>query len=495
MLAQALAILAAAAALHWAIGRVMRRIPVWIARRRGDALGSELPGRRICDVVGVALRALLWVATFGLLADRIDVLHGLRDAVEKLVAMSLEAPLLVQDGHSYTGFDLLRLPALLVVVWLAASGAAWLLKTHVLAPAGVEAGLREAAAVLLRVGLAGVGALIVLQAHQIDLRTIAILASVLGVGIGFGLQHIANNFVSGLLINLELPIRPGDFVRVGEWEGTVIRVGGRSTEIRTLDEVAILVPNSRFLESEVVNWSHGSPLSRVHVPVGVAYGSSVPRVRRALLDAATAHPAVRRDPRPQVQLRAFGESALEFELLVWTCDPRNQLTLVSDLNFRVLANLARHGIQVPFPQRDLHLRSPQLDRLLDAATRRVAPDDVPPEAGAFDGEPEPLDDPALEPAQWSEAELDAVAARLRGPGGVPILDRRRLLARHRRSFVGREAIDWLMLHEGLTRDEATALGQRLVERGVIHHVLDEHAFRDGHYFYRFRSDEEASSVG
>lgn len=493
MLAYALAIAAAAALLHWAIGRATRRIAVWIARRRGAVPGADPPGRRACDVAGVALRLLLWGAVVAHLADRIEMLHAVRDAGARLVTMSLHAPLLVQDGRPYTGLDLLRLPALLAAVWLAASGGAWLLKTRVLAPAGVEPGLREAIAVLLRVALAGLGALIVLQAYGVDLRSIAILASVLGVGIGFGLQHIANNFVSGLLINLELPIRPGDFVRVGEWEGTVIRVGGRSTEIRTLDEVAILVPNSRFLESEVVNWSHGSPLSRVHVPVGVAYGSNVARVRQALLEAAAAHPAIRRDPRPQVQLRGFGESALDFELLVWTCDPRNQSTLVSDLNFRVLANLARHGIQVPFPQRDLHLRSPHLDRLLDAATRRVAPDE-PVETRAFDGAPEPADDPVLEPAAWSDTELDGVALRLRGPGGVPILDRRRLLARHPRSFVGREAVEWLMRREGLTRDEAIAVGQRLLERDVIHHVLDEHGFRDGHFFYRFRADEAAPGL-
>jgi hypothetical protein len=260
--------------------------------------------------------------------------------------------------------------------------------------------------------------------------------------------------------------------------------------------VAILVPNARFLESEVVNWSHGSPLSRVHVPVGVAYGTDVALARRALLDAATGHPAVRSDPRPQVQLVAFGESALELELLVWTCDPRNQGALVSDLNFRVLANLARHGIQVPFPQRDLHLRSPQLDRLLGAVARRVAPEEEAPQAPVMDGDAErvPVDLPDAGPAAWSDADLEAVAARLRGPGGVPILDRRRLLARHPRSFVGGEAVQWLMQREGLTRGEAIALGQRLVERGVIHHVLDEHGFRDGHLFYRFRADEKAGRL-
>jgi potassium efflux system protein len=436
---------------------------------------------------------VLWIAFAAYLSEALDALRMLRDAATALADMSLHAPLLVQQGRSYTGVDLLQLPALLLAVWIAATLLVRLLDTQVLAPIGVERGLRDATSVLLRIGVGAVGALIVLQAYGVDLRTLALAASVLGVGIGFGLQNIANNFVSGLLINIELPVRAGDFVRVGEWEGTVIRVGGRSTEIRTLDEVAILVPNARFLESEVVNWSHGSPLSRVHVPVAVAYGSNVSLVRRVLLDAAGAHPAVRRDPRPQVQLVAFGESALELELLVWTCDPRNQRTLVSDLNFRVLAQFARHGIEVPFPQHDVHLRSPQLDRVLGAVARRVAPEDAVP-AAETDVAPVPVDDPDLEPAGRSDAELDAIADRLRGPTGVPIRDRRRLLARHPRCFVGGEAVAWLMQREGLTRGEAIAVGRDLVERGVIHHVLDEHDFRDGPFFYRFRADEEGDRL-
>lgn len=439
MIARVLAATLLAVALHWGIGRASRRLPVWIARRRGLTAADATPWRTVSDVAAVVLRAGLWIGLFAYLSDRVGALRMVRDATTRIVSMGLRAPLLVQDGHRYTGVDLLALPALLLGVWLAARGVVWLLKTQVLAPLGVEAGLREAVSVLLRVGLAGIGLLVVLQAYGVDLRSIALLASVLGVGIGFGLQHIANNFVSGLLINLELPIRPGDFVRVGEWEGTVIRVGGRSTEIRTLDEVAILVPNARFLENEVVNWSHGSLLSRVHVPVGVAYGSKVSLVRRALLDAAAAHPVVRKDPRPEVQLRGFGESSLDFELLVWTCDPRNQRTLASDLNFRVLANLARLGVQIPFPQRDLHLRSPQIDRLLGAVERRVAPDLDEPIAPVV--EADPGDDPVPARGEWSPAELASIAARLRGPDGVAIRDRRRLLTRHARCFVGREAVD------------------------------------------------------
>jgi hypothetical protein len=220
-------------------------------------------------------------------------------------------------------------------------------------------------------------------------------------------------------------------------------------------------------------------------------------VRRALLDAARGHPAVLREPRPQVELRRFGESSLDFELLVWTRDPRSQSALASDLNFRIEESLRRHGIQLPFPQHDVHLRSPALDGVVGALERRLgiarelATAPAPSPASASPAEPalEAARAPEGAPEEWSEAELDAVALRMRGAEGVPIADRRHLLAVHPRCFVGREAVDWLVRREALTRGEAVVLGQRLVDRGVLHHVLDEHGFRDGYFFYRFRADE------
>jgi small-conductance mechanosensitive channel len=124
---------------------------------------------------------------------------------------------------------------------------------------------------------------------------------VLGVGVGFGLQHLANNLVSGLVIGIERPIKPGDFVTFGEFRGTVARIGARCVEIVTRDRVSILIPNSRFLEHEIVNWSHGDPTCRLQVPVGLAYGSDVATVRGALLDAA----ARRRLPRLRRQRPAL----------------------------------------------------------------------------------------------------------------------------------------------------------------------------------------------
>jgi small-conductance mechanosensitive channel len=471
--------------LAFGVGRASRRIPRWRAARRGLEPGARLPGARSLALLGLALQSALWIAALVLVSELFTPLARFRDGAWWLIRMSFTTPLFAVGERTYALRELLALPLVLAAVWVAVSLLVSLLRARVFAVAGVEEGLQETLSALLRYALAGIAALIVLQAFGVDVRSLAILGGVLGVGIGFGLQSIANNFVSGLLINLGRTIRPGDFVQVGEFSGTVRRVGPRSTEIETIDRVAVLLPNSRFLETEVLNWSHGDPTSRIHVPIGVAYGSEIADVRRALLEAARGHPSVLREPRPDVQLRGFGESSIDFELLVWTCDPRNQRLLVSDLNYRIVESLRRHGIQIPFPQRDLHLRSPTLERALLAFRGEREPDSEP-QAGAAAAahaasEPE-LDD-------WDDAEITRVIERLRSEGGIAIRDRRHLLATHPRCFVGREAVDWLVRHEHVSRGEAVALGQRLVELGVVHHVLDEHPFRDGHFFYRFREDD------
>jgi hypothetical protein len=350
---------------------------------------------------------------------------------------------------------------------------------------------------------------VVLQLWGIDLRSLAIVASVLGVGIGFGLQHIANNFISGLVISLERPIRPGDFVTVDGQSGVVERVGARSTEIRTTDRVKILVPNSKFLETQVVNWSHGDPVSRLHVPVSVAYGSNVPLVRSLLLDAARSHPEVLAEPRPDVDLDAFGDSGLAFDLEVWTRDPSRQSEIVSDLNYRIDAAFRRHGIEIPFPQRDLRVRSPELERALELWTRSLESGPPRTAAGprgsaaqrsssaieAADGEGEICGDLDVEiearigPRVRTDADLAELVSHMRSERGVTISDRRHLLRLYPRCFVGSEAVDWLVENERVSRAEAERIGRRLMERGLVRHVLDEHPFRDARLFYRFQADQ------
>ena len=460
--------------LHFWIGRAARRIPHWLAQRRGEAPGPNVRHGRAFARGAVALRSALWLALAWGVSERIEPLMRARGWSLMLLVKALGAPLFTVSERPYSALDLIALPVLLLALWLAVGLVVRVIRSQVFEAAGVESGLQETLAILLRYALTFVGALVLLQGFGVDVRSLAIAASVLGVGIGFGLQNIANNFVSGLLINLERPIRPGDYVDVGGFEGNVVRVGGRSTTIRTLDGVLILIPNSKFLETEVVNWNLGDPRSRVHVPVGVAYGSDVARVRRALLEAARSHPEVEPDPRPQVQMRGFGQSALDFELLVWTRDPRNKNTLESDLNFRIEESLRRHGIEVPFPQLDLRVRPPGDHAASALPTEHLAADAQPAQARELD------------PHEWREAEVADVLKRLVASGGVAVRDRRHLLQVYRQAFVGREAVDWLVMNEELTRAEAVELGERWVALGLVRHVLDEHGFRDGHFYYQTR---------
>jgi small-conductance mechanosensitive channel len=481
----------AAAAVHRYLSRLGRRLA---HRRPAAGSGGVEPLRRV-HLALLVLKLGLWGGVAFVLSERLPELRMSREAALDLVSRSLTAPLFSVDGRGYSAVNLVALPALLVGLWIGVSVAVGVFKRQLARVTGGARGVHESVAILLRLLLAFLGAVVIFQAWGLDVSSLTFVASVLGVGIGFGLQNIANNFVSGILIGLERPVQPGDFVRVGEFSGTVKRVGARSTEIETLDRVSILVPNARFLESEVINWSHGDPTSRVHVPVGVAYGTSPAVVRSALLEAARRHPQVLADPRPEVHFLAFGESALEFELLVWTRDPRRQFLLKSDLHFRIEESLRRSGISVPFPQRDLHVRSPELLEAVRAWTRRTFSDEERAAAQLVDRadrEPPPAlhlggDDGAL----LSDAFLASLVERMRGADGLELADRRHLLRTHRRCFVGQQAVDWLVRHEGLTRAEAVSAGQRLLERGVLHHVLDEHDFRDGNFYYRFRADEEA----
>jgi small-conductance mechanosensitive channel len=472
--------LGAGAAIHFAIGRAAARIPRRLAQRRGAAPGPHVRFGRAFALGAVALRAAVWLSVAWSVSERFEPLMHARRWSFVLLVKTLDAPLFTLNERAYSVLDLVALPALLIALWLSVGLLVRGIRSLVFEAAGVESGLQETLASLLRYALTVLGGIVLLQGFGVDVRSIAIAASVLGVGIGFGLQNIANNFVSGVLLTLERPIRPGDYVNVGAFEGTVVRVGGRSTTIRTNDGVLILIPNAKFLETEVVNWNLGDPRSRVHLPVGVAYGSDLATVRRALLEAARGHPEVEPDPRPQVQLLGFGESSLDLELLVWTRDPRDKNRLESDLNFRIEESLRRHGIEVPFPQVDLRVRGSEATatapaRPAPSPERRIPQHDTDLER-------------ALGPEDWSESEVRAAAKRLATSGEVAIRDRRHLLRVYRDAFVGREAVDWLVARFGLTRAEAVELGERWVELGLVRHVLDEHGFRDAGLYYELTSE-------
>ncbi|WP_211517583.1 mechanosensitive ion channel domain-containing protein [Geitlerinema sp. PCC 9228] len=305
-------------------------------------------------------RLILWVSVIFYIANLFPWTRQWSYRLLQTLNATFAAPILTLGQTSYSLIDLLILVVLLVGLVVFASRASEFLRHRVLAIPGINRGAQELLAILTKYGLIFLGTVILLQVWGLDLSSITILASALGVGIGFGLQDIAKNFGSGLVLMFERPIQVGDFVAVGDYIGTVERIGARSTTILTIDRISIIVPNSRFLETEVTNWSYQNPVSRYRVPVGVAYGSDTKTVRQVLLDAAKEHPNVLSHPEPTVLFKGFGNSSLDFELLVWCGEPTLQYRLKSDLYFRIEELLNQNHIEIPFPQRDLHVRSGNL---------------------------------------------------------------------------------------------------------------------------------------
>ncbi len=206
-----------------------------------------------------------------------------------------------------------------------------------------------------------VGLLIILQSVGINLTTLNVIAGAVGIGVGFGLQNIASNFISGLIILFERPIKIGDRIVVGDVDGDVVEIGARSTIVVTNNNIAVIVPNSNFISETVINWKYTDSKVRFEIPVGVSYGSDVRLVEKLLLEAARENPDVLDDPKPDVCFREFGDSSLNFSLRVWNKNHvHRKLVLYSSLNFAIFDKFKQHGIEIPFPQRDLHIRSGEL---------------------------------------------------------------------------------------------------------------------------------------
>jgi small-conductance mechanosensitive channel len=249
------------------------------------------------------------------------------------------------------------LVALLIAVFWISSRTKRFLFNRVLAESGLDRSLQYAISQIVSNIVLVLGIFIVLENTGIHLAALTVFAGAVGVGVGFGLQNIASNFISGLVILAERPITIGDRVEVAGIAGTVQQIRARSTVIVTSDNIAMIVPNSKFIDSPVTNWHYGDTRVRFRLPVGVAYGSDVHKVREALIAAASEHSATLTDPPPTAYLEKFGESTIDFELVAWTQEmsarPRR---FRSDLNYLIYKNLTAAGIQIPTPQRDLHIR-------------------------------------------------------------------------------------------------------------------------------------------
>jgi len=202
-----------------------------------------------------------------------------------------------------------------------------------------------------------IGIVIAFQFIGVDLTGLAVVLGFLSVGIGFGLQNITSNFIAGIILLFERPINVGDRVTVGDTEGDVQHINIRSTTIRSLNNIAYIVPNSEFISTIVINWSHGDKKLRVDLDVSVSYNSDLDLVLKVLNDIAKENNDVLRSPEPEVHFREFGDSSWNMKLRVWIAHPQRHYYVRSELNCEIVRKFRQHGIEIPFPQRDLHLRS------------------------------------------------------------------------------------------------------------------------------------------
>jgi small-conductance mechanosensitive channel len=269
----------------------------------------------------------------------------------------IEHPIVHVNQRPLTIMSIVLGIIILLVFVLISKGLRKVFKTRIFDKYQLDEGIQLIILKLTHYLLIGLGVIIAVQSIGLNLTSLAVVFGLLSVGIGFGLQNVASNFVSGLIILFERPIKIGDRITIGDVWGDVENISLRATLIRTVDNITIIVPNSEFISSQVINWSHGDPKVRVHIPVGVAYGSDVPLVISSLLEVVKNHPEVMKDPPPKVWFTEFGDSSLNFELLAWTLDPKRRPDVISDLNKEIDQIFRKNKVEIPFPQRDLHVRS------------------------------------------------------------------------------------------------------------------------------------------
>jgi small-conductance mechanosensitive channel len=231
-----------------------------------------------------------------------------------------------------------------------------------LAKTSLDIGIRHAMGTIFRYVLIVIGFIIILQFLGVDLSALTIIAGALGVGIGFGLQNITNNFVSGIIILFERPIKIGDRIEVGNVTGDVVKISMRSTTVLTNDNISIIVPNSEFISSTVINWSHTERKVRFNFPVGVSYKEDPEIVKNILLEVAELNEGVLKDPAPDVLLDEYGDSSINFTLRVWTNAYIDKpKVLKSQLYYSIFKRFKEDGVEIPFPQRDIHVKNDMIN--------------------------------------------------------------------------------------------------------------------------------------
>jgi len=300
----------------------------------------------------IRLCRLLWFAS---LTISLIIIWGPKQILLENFIKILNYPLHIGEIQlTLMGF----ISAFLIVFFTHAATRLWryILQKKILASSGMEPGLRDSITTITVYLFWLIGILAALYAFGLNTTSLAVALGALGIGLGFGLQNIFNNFISGIILLFERPIQVGDAIEINETWATVTKINVRSTVVQTYDNASLIIPNSDLISQQVTNWSFKDLRLRRKITVGVAYGSDIELVRKTLLEIADKIPKVLKYPKPDVLFSDFGDSALIFILRVWT-DINNMLVAETDIRFEINRLFNERKIEIPFPQRDLHIRS------------------------------------------------------------------------------------------------------------------------------------------
>lgn len=285
---------------------------------------------------------------------------SLGETVFERIIRYLNYPLIRQEGAFKV--SIISLILLVLVIFIAALVSRYtrrFLQKRILPRFHIESGLQYTLLRLVHYAIISLGVLYAMKiGFSVDLTSVAVIVGFLSVGIGFGLQYAASDIASGFILLFERPIRIGDWLTLeGGIEGRVEKISLRSTVIITNENMAVIMPNSKLVQNRFVNYSYGSQLVRLNIPVGVAYASDLDKVSNALLEAARSVKEVLNEPAPKVHFADFGDSSLNLQIRVWINEPRDHTTIRSNVNFAIERAFREHNIEIPFPQRDIRLRS------------------------------------------------------------------------------------------------------------------------------------------
>jgi potassium-dependent mechanosensitive channel len=337
-------------AIGWAIGLLLGTIGLhYLIGQLGRQLERRTDSGWSIELLTWAARVGLWVSSGFAITNLFPRTRQWSYELSRQTIASFAAPILTLGKVSYSLSEILLLSLGLVIWIIGASIVTQWFQRKVLNSTRLDRGAQEVISTFLRYLLIGIGALVLLQVWGVNISSLAILASALGLGIGFGLQELSKNISGGFVLLFERLVQVGDYVEIGEYKGTIERIGARSTQIKTLDNAYVIVPNVRFLEKEVINWSYDNRISRIHIPITIAQGTAPETLQRHLLEIAQQHPAILAEPQPQVTFKGFSNQLLNFELLVWSDRPDRQGLLISDLNYQIYDRLQMEQIPLTPP--------------------------------------------------------------------------------------------------------------------------------------------------